>query len=249
MKNTLLLLLLIPFLGLSQDLSVNNLPKKLAKKAPGTIKISDQLSIDKRPVDESMYQEFLQSIQSYWNDERSKEIRSNSIQEILGSSNNGKMNQPLFTKMLPTALKSLDVDKAFKENNSSLFEVATMHNPVVGISKEQAATYCKWRTDMLFITQKNDKRWSDVTTPIYTYRLATEEELTMATAHFEEKNRINVILTSPSQIAPTSAKSYLSSNDYQVFKNSSVVEITSESSENESNIFRCVCEVNYPEKR
>lgn len=150
------------------------------KSPPGTVRISENLFIDKTEIRNIDWKEYLQWIKELYG-ERSDEYKS-SLPDTSVWVLHGKMGKPL---------------------GVFYFSHPAFDNfPVVGISYEQAKAYCSWRTDKtnesLFI-KKKDKEYKSNKIPdnipkVYQYRLPTKDE-------WEKVARIDISEKTKSKIA------------------------------------------------
>lgn len=154
MKKTfsVFLILISTFLSYSQNVKNIKLPNKLTIIPPGTIAINDSLYIDKAPVNNVMYHEFLKSVNTFWNlsmHDSIKKIPTFNLPKKFYS-NNSKINKnnELYGKMNlnnnSTLINQITIDNYFNHPKYN-------YNPVLQISKEQAELFCKWRTDMVML--------------------------------------------------------------------------------------------------
>lgn len=150
MRNILFsLLLLVPVAGL------------LAQKIPppGTLRLNDSVYIDKHPVTNSDYAFFLLCTEQFWNHAVSDSLNQIDLTKIDLPKLQRKYirdvrwrinQQPLINRMQveKVAYKFLDTGLTLKQQ---LLHPRVKDFPIIGISLEQAVTYCKWRTDMMRI--------------------------------------------------------------------------------------------------
>lgn len=160
---------------------------------PGTIKLTDKLYIDRVPVTNFMYKEFLENIENYWSLEKHEKIK----------------NFPRY---------GLDKDSVFTPwtGNTRLYMEATHQNPremitrkismgnyasspffqwhpVINITKKQAELYCLWRTDLAnsvyAIRSKNAAARSRFPDKVK-FRLPTEKEMIAAQYKLEREFKL-----------------------------------------------------------
>lgn len=144
--------------------------KKIKKQAPpGTVKVNDSMYMDRQPVSNMDYFVFLQSVRTFWNHAFSDSI--NQLRDM-------KMDVSLVQLKLrynhrwhstqQHLLNRMRVEKQpYKFLDSTLSPMEYLRQPeignypVLGVSIEQAVTYCKWRTDMvriLYARRNNTER-------------------------------------------------------------------------------------------
>ncbi len=165
--------------------------QKILETPPGTIKINDSLYIDKGPVDNKMYLEFIDSVNALWNYTLQDSLKSLNLEEIddslLTRSLNPLQSEKIYEKItLVEDLKisdKVDIEYYFRHPKYQ-------HHPMVGVSKEQAQLFCEWRTDM--VNLKWGKEITNNKTKYHKikYRLPTKKEYRMAKRSFIESDKI-----------------------------------------------------------
>lgn len=163
---------------------------------PGTIHLKDNLYIDKVPVSNIAYREFLFSVQHFWTEETHAIIDSLPLYGLdlsqddagiyitnkkgvsLVDSSNLAPDETLLERMeIPG---DLVVDPAIGLTTSTYNNVQAYNNyPVVYVTHEQAAMFCKWRTDWVMLhyaISSANKSERKKYFPKITYRLITQEE-------------------------------------------------------------------------
>lgn len=205
---------------------------------PGTIFLKDNLFIDKTPVTNWMFLEYL-TVKDFI-----KKEGFNSFSEF------HKSTDEIFDKVImfyPSFLKQLNQKGSFLTKKKYFENLKYQYSPVLRITKDQAMDYCKWRTEMVkyFWSNKNKKINRRIK-----YRLPKEGELNLAKENFTQKN----IFKFYDGKNPTKFKTNKIVNGYikyniseftvteKVFgnnwKNNSPTEFP-----NEITGFRCVCEI------
>ena len=172
------------------------LAQKEKTAPPGTIHLKDSLYIDKVPVTIDSYNEFLRALQTFWNEKVHDTIESlpkfglvvnetdhgmfitNKAGAILLDSTVLQPDAMLYQQMNPD--DRLVVDLATNLTMDYYMKaMAYKNNPVIYVTHEQAAMFCKWRNDMVMLhyavdaDNKNQRKryYSKVT-----YRLMSEDE-------------------------------------------------------------------------
>lgn len=211
---------------------------------PGTLSLDQTLYIDKTPVTNFMFVEYLTAK----DDLRKKGFTSFNEYQM---STNDTIKWLAIT--YPSFLLGL------KDQNGKIFRRGYVednkyqYHPVLGISKEQAADYCKWRTEMVkylwinnpkHIAKKKDANRIN-------YRLPQYEELDKAKDHFAEKEKLIVAKGKN----PLRFKVREKPEDFTLYKISEYTQTDTlhgenykgtapDSFPNDVTGFRCVCEVN-----
>jgi formylglycine-generating enzyme required for sulfatase activity len=178
--NLRFLLLILPF---------SALPALGQKMAPfGTILLKGNIYIDKFLVTNINYAEFLWSIESRWSPRFSDSIQQfpTFAPELRNIYPKG-INQPIAPDT--GFIAGMVIKKTFYETADTtvslkkyLADSKIRNLPVLGLSYQQAAAFCKWRTDMVrlnysrFHVEDSTKYFSKLL-----YRLPTEEEWQLAT--------------------------------------------------------------------
>jgi formylglycine-generating enzyme required for sulfatase activity len=188
----LLPLACVVFLSIAGNASAQK--QKIAP--PGVIHLKDNLYIDKVPVSNSSYKEFLYSVSTFWSEKVHAAIESLPVYGLNISENEkgvyitGRNGAPaidsgyigpdetLYERMqIPD---DLIVDYA-TNLTMEYYSRALIYknNPVVYVTHEQAAMFCKWRSDMVMlqyaISANNQNQRKHYYSKV-TYRLMTEEE-------------------------------------------------------------------------
>jgi hypothetical protein len=159
---------------------------------PGTIKLNDSLYIDKTPVSNHSYLEFLSFIErSYSQKVRDSlkkfpryDVLSDEFQEFVKS--NVDKEKELYQEMLIPKHMHISWDMSqFEYQHHPYYR----NHPVVNVTTTQAQTFCEWRTDMVMlnyaINSRDEKQRSKYYSKIQ-YRLPSPEEWEMAMEYFSE---------------------------------------------------------------
>lgn len=161
------------------------------KTPPGTTKLSDNLYIDRIPVTNAMYNEFLESLLNTWSLVKSEKMQSypryDLEEELVFESFNGSgllYNDSRYKNTETMLSTKLDLDHYIK------LPIYSYH-PAVTMTQEKAALFCKWRTDITnavyAIKSKNASQRAKYPTKVV-YRLPTQNEMLQAQKQlFKEK--------------------------------------------------------------
>lgn len=161
---------------------------------PGTIKLTDNLYIDRVPVTNKMYDEFLDHLENYWSEKKHEKMKSYAAYGLDPDSvfqpYNGNTRQLMGATLDPKLLVHSKLDM-----NNYMSHPYYQWHPVIHVSKEKAELFCKWRTDMVNavygIRSKNEKQ--RVIYPIkVSYRLPSENEMIAAQNLLDKKFKLLV---------------------------------------------------------
>ena len=132
-----------------------NLCHAQKESPPGTFLLKDNLFIDREPISNINYAEFLASAEQFWSPEISDSISQLPLFGI--NRKNLFADKGINWQILHADLiKSLRIPKTYYsciDTSVTLRKYFTLekirHIPVIGITYFQAAIYCQWRTDMV----------------------------------------------------------------------------------------------------
>lgn len=152
---------------------------------PGTVQVNDSLYIDKSPVTNLMFMEYLTA----------KEVLKNkgylTFNEFIKDTNEKGFSREMTTIRIPSPLliEFYSSNKYLKRKGYGR-EWKFRYHPVLNVSKIQAFEFCKWRTEMVSHLWKNDEKYSAVKSLSnkISYRLATKKELELANTFFSNSN-------------------------------------------------------------
>lgn len=218
-------------------------PQELILDPPGTLEIDSKFYIDRTPVTNKMFLEYL-TAKHFLRKKGFSEFRDYEV----------TLDDTLtrLTSVYPSYLLNLkgvygkDLKAEYVEDSKY------KDNPVLGVSKEQAADYCKWRTQMvsyLWRTHPGHLQKKPFAGRI-NYRLPLPEELQQATDYFSEQNRLLTIKGKN----PLKFKAPENDKDFYLYNISEYTQASRTYGENYKGIkpisfpneftgFRCVCEV------
>nr|WP_240961765.1 SUMF1/EgtB/PvdO family nonheme iron enzyme [Nonlabens sp. Ci31] len=150
---------------------------------PGTLMLTEILYIDRVPVTNSMYQEFLNHLENYWSlskHEKMKELPHYGLDEdVVFEPQTG--SRELFREASLQNPQEMLTNKLSMENyyTSPFFQ----SHPVVNVSKKQAELFCLWRTDIVnavYAIKSNSASQRARFPYKVLYRLPTEPEMIRA---------------------------------------------------------------------
>ena len=169
----------------------------------GTIRLNDTLFIDKYPVTNYGYLEFLNSVSAYWSYRTSDSLRNIEPYGYTdayfvfegpymiarsGSPKRKKQygiySEPFYgypdSALFQVMMLKDTILYSNVSTNTYLTHVAYRDYPVVNISPQQAAIYCKWRTDLVNMYNsfnvKDSSEYSKKYEETIRYRLPNKEE-------------------------------------------------------------------------
>lgn len=205
---------------------------------PGTIQLNDSLFIDKSPVTNFMFIEYLTVKKTL---------------EGKGFITFGQFTKVTNEKGFPLEMRIIKLPSPllieFYSNNNYLKrkgygrESKFKYHPVLNVPKKQAIDFCKWRTEMVSHLWKNDEKHSKYKnlSDKISYRLATQNELELANTFFSNLNRAVDFKEKILKI-----KKEKEATDFTVFPIRELT-ISEQLFNNNSNFeftgFRCVCEM------
>ncbi|MDT0678072.1 SUMF1/EgtB/PvdO family nonheme iron enzyme [Autumnicola musiva] len=118
---------------------------------PGTIQLEDNLYIDKTPVTNLMFMEFLKSLDRYWNLEKHDSIQKMAKYGFDGSEIKNFLSKNVQERVgiKNDSLLTIGEDLNFEDYiNDPFYD----YHPVIQITKAQAQFFCLWRTDMVMLS-------------------------------------------------------------------------------------------------
>lgn len=203
---------------------------------PGTIQFKDSLFIDKSPVTNLMFIEYLTAKQFL-------ESKGYDSFSEFQKETNGEFPIEMRTMIFPSPLLELYASNKYLKKKSYGSESKFKYHPVLNISKKQAMDYCEWRTNMVRHLWKYHEKFSmnkNLSDNI-TYKLASKNELELANALFYNLDKAVVLkknLFSIKQEKEIEAFTLFPIRELtvsdEIFNNNSTYEYTG---------FRCVCEI------
>lgn len=228
--------------------------QKILEIPPGTIRLNDTLFIDKAPVDNLMYAEFIDNVEELWTYTLSDSLKSLELENIdkslLNNTLDENQNKEIFNRV--TIAQNIQLSKKVDIYNY-FNHPQYKHHPVIGISKDLAQLFCQWRTDMVNLRWSTELKDGDSKYYKIKYRLPSPQEYREVKDYFSEKDQLLVLNEkSPLKIdleeLRENEKFILFKNPEFTSKNQYSTEnlINSREKENEYQkyiFFRCICEV------
>lgn len=230
MKKIALLILLFSFSSLCYSQAKFETP-------PGTIFLKDSIYIDRTPVTNRMFLEYLTAK----NDLRKKGFTS--FKEY-HTTEDKILNRLII--LYPSYLKNLDREGSLLTKKNYFENTKFESSPVLNISKEQAEDYCNWRTEMVtYLWLKNNI----VENQKIAYRLPTKKELATSKEIFTEKKLFSFYDgKDPSRFKPYSTQDNFALFNISEYTSSENVygenwrSVTPLEFPNDVTGFRCACE-------
>lgn len=178
MKKAIILLLICNFCSL-------NAQNELVVP-PGTLQLNDSLFIDKSPVTNLMFIEYLTV----------KKVLKNkgytSFKEFTKETNeNGfPIEMRIIIYPSPLLIEFYSNNKYLKSKGYGR-EYKFSYHPVLNVSKKLATDFCKWRSEMVSHLWLNDEKYSSIKNQSdkISYRLAATNELIRANTYFSNLKR------------------------------------------------------------
>ena len=212
-----------------------------AIEPPGTIQVKPGFFIDKTPVTNLMFMEYLKAkhflaekgFQTFTEYQESTEDTIKSLNYIFLS--------PL-----------LQLETAHGEIYKKAYLEDYRYHPALGVTKEEAEDYCSWRSEMVsYLWQTNPKHIAkkDYAGRI-NYRLPFNEELASAKNYFQDREQLVLVKGKN----PSKFKTSAHPKDFTLFKISEYTQTETlygenykgkvpDSFPNDVTGFRCVCEI------
>lgn len=181
--------------AIKQDSPYPRIKEDAKKVPPGTTKITSNLYIDRIPVTNKMYNEFLEQLLTSWSIVKSEKMQSypryNLDKAQVFESFNG--SGVLYND---AKYKDLDLMLSTKLNLRNYTKLAIYdYHPAVTMTQEKADLFCKWRTDITnavyAIHSKNESQRAKYPTRV-TYRLPTKQEMQLAQKALLKEKRFYV---------------------------------------------------------
>lgn len=191
----LLILATINSCAIATSTSLPQVQNKDKNNPPGTTRITDNLYIDRIPVTNAMYNEFLESLLNTWSLVKSEKMKSypkyDLDKDIVFESFNGSgllYNDSKYVNTFDMISTKLDL-----EHYVSL-PIYSYH-PAITMTEEKAALFCKWRTDITnavyAIKSRNASQRSKYPSSVL-YRLPTKNEMEQAQKQLLKEKRFLV---------------------------------------------------------
>nr|WP_299342899.1 SUMF1/EgtB/PvdO family nonheme iron enzyme [Allomuricauda sp.] len=150
----------------------------------GTLKINDTLFIDRTPVSNLMYLEFIHSLYPDSQFHERDSIQKNGAYRFSVEN----LEKSISTKITyPSPLIDQTKLRGYLGNRGYYTKIGLKENPVLEISRQEAELYCKWRTEMVkLLNHLNSDYQNPVKRPQLLYRLPTKTEYLMAIDYFSD---------------------------------------------------------------
>jgi hypothetical protein len=237
-----ILLFLCAFTTQAQNTLFDNVPDNLPTFPPGTIAINDSVYIDNAPVSLIMYKEMSNAVIKGWSYDLILEGKELSFEELKAVPLNDERRFAFYNLIAVGPQEEVD---RINEVASTIpvQKLFSMNSPIEHATALQAALYCEWRSNMLYITQKNDRLFDNVSVPRYNYRLPTKDELQRAAVFFEESKKV-VNLQFDVKDNSLDKREHTYDNElFYMYSDSISEELRDKSDRETRGLFRCICEI------
>ncbi len=199
---------------------------------PGTLSINDSLYMDKSPVTNRMFVEYLTGkkvLNKKGYSSFKKYIEENSIKDF-----------PPEFKPAPLSLILIDhyANQNYLKKKGYGWDPMFNHHPVLNVSRDQAEDYCKWRSEMVHYRWSTDPRFTSKKTH---YRLATAQELTLAYDYFVKEKDIDVLKGKLLKIKPPNNATNFTM--FPIKEMTASEKVFNDIPSYEFTGFRCICEL------
>lgn len=178
MKQTLLIILFLNLYQLNAQENIVN--------PPGTIHLKDNLYIDKTPVTNIMFLEYL-SANNFL-----KKKGYKSVKHYFKSTDGNSYPSEMFAFIYPSPLL-YDLNTInYLKRRLYYKDYKYRYHPILNILKKQAMDFCRWRTPMVEHLWLIDEKYltnREIAQKI-SYRLASEDEILLAKKVFSERKKI-----------------------------------------------------------
>lgn len=161
---------------------------------PGTIRVNDTLFMDKAPVDNLMFLEFVDQVERIKRYNESAKLQTQELhvadlylmRTLLDRSRNKEIYEQI-NLIKRKGSKRLSSEKYLEQPDF-------MHYPALYISKEMAEFYCNWRTKMvLLLWAKRTLNASNLNPPKIEYRLPTPAEFELAKETSAARSQLKIL--------------------------------------------------------
>lgn len=206
---------------------------------PGTIKLNDSVFIDKSPVTNIMFSEYLNG-KKVLNDKG-----YDFFNEFTAATNESGFPSEFIRLRIPSPLLiEFYANDKFLNKKGYATESKYTDFPVLNVPKTIAMNYCKWRTEMVSHLWMYDEKYATVKdlAEKIVYRLATKEELLNASSIYSNSGNLVTFKGKLLKI-----KEEIQSNKFSVFPISEMTlsdEFFNDQEDYEYIGFRCICEIN-----
>ncbi|RKS42765.1 sulfatase-modifying factor enzyme 1 [Gillisia mitskevichiae] len=208
------------------------------KIPPGTIFLKDNLFIDKVPVNNLMFLEYLTAKHF---------IRKKGFESFADLHNSTDKKFDRVRLLYPSFLKNLNKKGSLLTRKNYFENYKYKYSPVLNVTKKQAIDYCNWRTEMVLYLWSNENE--NVNYKI-NYRLPQESEMILAKEYFSKGNKFKLIDgENPTKFKTMNIEKNFVLYNISEFTMSEIVfgenwkNITPNEFPNDITGFRCVCEI------
>ncbi len=221
---------------------------------PGTIKLADNRFIDKQPVTNEMYKEFLRHRDYYWTTASSKMFEALPTHNSPLPDEIKVLQQNSYADALSSLLNIRDTSEVALTNgerNTNFLDNPTYaKHPVLGINYKETVLFCKWRSELATLRlnhiNKTKKSREQFPKKLH-YRLPSKDEFIKVINHFKQINRLKHLQVSEAGTKNRPEGYLITYNLDELLNDGSLFNIQSESIKNDTlskskTSFRCICE-------
>ena len=160
---------------------------------PGTIKVKENLYVDRVPVTNLMYNEFLDNLENYWNMKKHEKMQFYPRYDL----SQDTVFQPWTGNTRLYMEATYEDPKAVVNNQLKLGEYSKnpryAYHPVINLSKFQAELFCLWRSDLAnavyAIKSKSENKRAKYPYKV-NYRLPLQDEVLAIEKELTSRDRL-----------------------------------------------------------
>ena len=221
---------------------------------PGTIKLVDTMFIDKQPVTNEMYKEFLRHRDYYWTTESSKMFEALPTHNAPLPDEIKVLQQNSYADALSSLLNIKDTSEVAlsdgERSTNFLDNPVYAKYPVLGVDYKEALLFCKWRSELATLRlnhiNKTKKSREQFPKKLY-YRLLSESEFVNVINHFKQINRLKQLQASEAGVKNHPEGYLITYNLDELLNDGSLFNIQSANIKTDTlskskTTFRCICE-------
>ena len=230
-----------PISKINKNINQNYIP-------PGTIKLVDTMFIDKQPVTNEMYKEFLRHRDYYWTTESSKMFETLPTHNAPLPDEIKVLQQNSYADAVSSLLNIKDTSEVALTN--ILDNPVYANHPILSIDYKEALLFCKWRSELATLRlnhiNKTKKSREQFPKKLY-YRLLSESEFVNVINHFKQIDRLKQLPVSEAGTKDHPEGYLITYNLDELLNDGSLFNIQSANIKTDTlskskTSFRCICE-------
>lgn len=161
---------------------------------PGTIKVNDTLFIDKAPVDNLMFLEFIDQVQRIKRYHESAKLKTQKL-HIADLFFMKTLLNPSRTREIYEQIELIKSIGSKRFSSEKYLEHPNFdHHPALFITKEMAEFYCEWRTKMVsLLWAQRTIETPNIIPPKINYRLPKLEEFELSKDIFVARSKLKIL--------------------------------------------------------